>query len=111
MSRQTWEMDAVDPDYVSTWIGTTTPDTITVAGLDLPSEVMGRLTLTELAYLLVSKREPTAGERRVLDAVLVSLADHGLTPSALAARLTYTGAPEAIQGAVAAGLLGPGGVC
>jgi citrate synthase len=103
-------MDAVDPDYVSTWIGTTTPDTITVAGLDLPSEVMGRLTLTELAYLLVTKREPTAGERRILDAVLVSLADHGLTPSALAARLTYTGAPEAIQGAVAAGLLGAGSV-
>ncbi len=71
---------------------------------------MGRLTLTELAYLLVTRREPTAGERRVVDAVLVSLADHGLTPSALAARLTYTGAPEAIQGAVAAGLLGAGSV-
>ena len=71
---------------------------------------MGRLTLTELAYLLVTRREPTAGERRIVDAVLVSLADHGLTPSALAARLTYTGAPEAIQGAVAAGLLGAGSV-
>ena len=75
-----------------------------------PSEVMGRLSLTELAYLLVVGREPTPGERRLLDAVLVSLADHGLTPSALAARLTYTGAPEAIQGAVAAGLLGAGSV-
>jgi citrate synthase len=71
---------------------------------------MGRLSLTELAYLLLAHREPTAGERRLLDAVLVSLADHGLTPSALAARLTYTGAPEAIQGAVAAGLLGAGSV-
>ena len=69
---------------------------------------MGRLTLTELAYLLVTRREPTPPQRRLLDAVLVSLADHGLTPSALAARLTYTGAPEAIQGAVAAGLLGAG---
>ena len=97
-------------EYVNTWIGHTTADTITVGGLDLPSDVMGRLTLTELAYLLVTKREPTPGERRVLDAVLVSLADHGLTPSALAARLTYTGAPEAIQGAVAAGLLGAGSV-
>jgi len=71
---------------------------------------MGRLTLTELAYLLITHREPTPGERRLLDAVLVSLADHGLTPSALAARLTYTGAPEAIQGAIAAGLLGAGSV-
>src|SRR5712691_12631040 len=71
---------------------------------------MGRLSLTELAFLLVTRREPSAAERRILDAVLVSLADHGLTPSALAARLTYTGAPEAIQGAVAAGLLGAGSV-
>ncbi len=71
---------------------------------------MGRLSLTELAYLLLAHREPTAGERRLLDAVLVSLADHGLTPSAMAARLTYTGAPESIQGAVAAGLLGAGSV-
>ena len=71
---------------------------------------MGTLTLTELAYLLVTRREPTASQRRMFDAVLVSLADHGLTPSALAARLTYTGAPEAIQGAVAAGLIGAGSV-
>jgi citrate synthase len=94
----------------STWIGSSTPDSITVAGRDLPTEVMGQLSLTELAFLLVTKREPTAGETRMLDAVLVSLADHGLTPSALSARLTYTGAPEAIQGAVAAGLLGAGSV-
>jgi citrate synthase len=104
--------DSPEPDaeWVRTWIGSATPDSITVAGRDLPSEVMGRLTLTELAFLLVTRREPTPNERRVIDAVLVSLADHGLTPSALAARLTYTGAPEAIQGAVAAGLLGAGSV-
>jgi citrate synthase len=99
-----------DSEWLRTWIGSATPDQITVGGRDLPSEVMGRLTLTELAYLLVTRREATPGERRVVDAVLVSLADHGLTPSALAARLTYTGAPEAIQGAVAAGLLGAGSV-
>jgi len=101
---------AAEPEWLSTWIGSSSADRITVGGRDLPSEVMGRLTLTELAYLLVTRREPTAGQRRLLDAVLVSLADHGLTPSALAARLTYTGAPEAIQGAVAAGLLGAGSV-
>jgi citrate synthase len=97
-------------DGIHTWIGSSTSDSITVAGRDLPSELMGTLTLTELTYLLVTRREPTPGQRRILDAVLVSLADHGLTPSALAARLTYTGAPEAIQGAVAAGLLGAGSV-
>src|SRR5438309_3333420 len=95
---------------ISTWIGSSTPDSITVAGRDLPGELMGSTTLTELTYLLVTRRQPTAGELRMLDAVLVSLADHGLTPSALAARLTYTGAPEAIQGAIAAGLLGAGSV-
>src|SRR4051794_3559765 len=99
------------PDHgISTWIGSSPPDSITVAGRDLPGELMGSTTLTELTYLLVTRRQPTAGERRMLDAVLVSLADHGLTPSALAARLTYTGAPEAIQGAIAAGLLGAGSV-
>ena len=97
-------------DWARTWIGGATRDEIHVAGRDLPSEIMGRLTLTELTYLLVTRREPTPQQTRMLDAVLVSLADHGLTPSALAARLTYTGAPEAIQGAVAAGLLGAGSV-
>jgi citrate synthase len=91
-------------------IGSSTRDSITLAGRDLPSEIMGRLSLTDLTYLLLVGRDPSPGERRLLDAVLVSLADHGLTPSALATRLTWTGAPEAIQGAVAAGLLGAGSV-
>ena len=99
-----------DVEYLHTWIGSSDRDHITVAGRDLPSEVMGKLTLTELAYVLITRREPTPGQRRMLDAVLVSLADHGLTPSALAARFTHTGAPESIQGAVAAGLLGAGSV-
>lgn len=97
-------------DWLHTWIGSSEADRITVAGRDLPAEVMGRLSLTELAYLLITRREATPGERRILDAVLVSLADHGLTPSALAARFTHTGAPEAIQASVAAGLLGAGSV-
>lgn len=104
---------ASEPDadaWLTTSIGATTAAAITVAGRDLPSELMGRLTLTELAYLLVVGRAPTPGERRVVDAVLVSLADHGHTPSSLSTRLTYTGAPEALQGAVAAGLLGAGSV-
>ena len=96
--------------WLRTWIGSSDADQIRVAGRDLPSEVMGRLSLTDLAYLLVSRGEPTESQRRLVDAVLVSLADHGLTPSALATRLTYTGAPESLQGAVAAGLLGAGSV-
>ena len=68
-----------EPDWLSTWIGSSSADRITVAGQDLPSEVMGRLTLTDLAYLLVTRHEPSAAQRRLLDAVLVSLADHGLT--------------------------------
>jgi len=97
-------------DYLRTRIGWSTADTITVAGRDLANDLMGNLTLTELAYLLIVGRQPTPGERRIVDAVLVSLADHGITPSSLATRLTYTGAPEAVQGAVAAGLLSAGSV-
>ena len=102
---------ADDPDRrPRSAIGSSTRDSITLAGRDLPSEIMGRLSLTDLTYVLLVGRDPSPGERRLLDTVLVSLADHGLTPSALATRLTWTGAPEAIQGAVAAGLLGAGSV-
>lgn len=97
-------------DYLRTWIGHAEPDAITVAGLDLAGEVMGHLSLTELALLLVTRRRPDERQRRLADAVLVSLADHGFTPTALATRLTHTGAPDAPQGAIAAGLLGAGSV-
>ena len=97
-------------DYLRTAVGATTADSITIAGRDLPTELMGHLSLTELAYLFLVGREPSEGERRLVDAVLVSLADHGHTPSSLATRLTYTGAPEALQAAVAAGLIGAGSV-
>ena len=97
-------------DWLRSEIGTSDADSITVRGRDLAGELMGRVTFTELAFLLVQGREPTPGQARLLDAVLVSLADHGLTPTALAARLTHTGAPESLQGAVAAGLLGAGTV-
>ena len=100
--------ESMTDDWLRTDIGATTADTITVRGRDLAGELMGRVTFTELAFLLVQGRRPAAGEATLLDAVLVSLADHGLTPTVLAARLTYTGAPESLQGAVAAGLLGAG---
>ncbi|MEA2365616.1 MAG: citrate synthase [Thermoleophilaceae bacterium] len=93
-----------------TSVGTSDADSITIMGRDLSSELMGQTTLTELAFLVVQRRAPSPEETRLLDAVLVALADHGLTPTVLAARLTYTGAPESLQGAVAAGLLGAGSV-
>jgi citrate synthase len=91
-------------------MGGSTPSTITVRGKDLAGEVMGEMSFADLAFMLASGRAPTDDESRMFNAVLASLADHGLTPTALAARLTYTGAPEAIQGAIAAGLLGGGSV-
>lgn len=99
-----------DGDWPGTAIGQTTADSISVRGHDLARELMGRLTFTELTFLLIRGVRPSEAETRLLDAVLVSLADHGLTPTVLAARLTYTGAPESLQGAVAAGLLGAGSV-
>ena len=77
---------------------------------DLATEVMGEMSFSDLAFLLASGRTPSEGESRLFNAVLASLADHGLTPTALATRFTYTGAPESIQGAISAGLLGAGSV-
>jgi citrate synthase len=83
---------------------------IWVRDYDLTSELMGSASFTEMIFLLVCGQLPSASDRRLLDAILNSLVEHGLTPSAVAARLTYAIAPEAIQGAVAAGLLGAGSV-
>lgn len=97
-------------EWLRTGIGRSTPDSITVRGLDLSREVMGEMSFADVAFLLASGRRPSAHESTLFNAILASLADHGLTPTALAARLTLTGAPEAVQGAVAAGLLGGGSV-
>jgi len=96
--------------WVHTEMGASTPTSITVAGHDLASELMGVVSLSQLAFRFVAGRFPSDAEARLFDAVLVSLADHGITPSVLAARLTYVGAPEALQGAIAAGILGGGSV-
>lgn len=99
--------EATGPAY-PTSIGASTADDITLLGRDLATEMMGQVGFGELAFWLVAMRRPTPGETRVFEAALVALADHGLTPSAIAARLTYLGAPESLQGALAAGLLGGG---
>jgi citrate synthase len=93
-----------------TAIARATPDAVTVRGHDLTSELMGRLTLTEMFFLLLMGRAPDVRELKMTDACLVAIAEHGLVPSVQAARMTLTSAPEALQGAVAAGLLGAGSV-
>ncbi|MGA1836180.1 citryl-CoA lyase [Herbiconiux sp. 11R-BC] len=95
------------PEY-PTAIGTSTVDTISLLGHDLAGELLGQISFGELAYWLATQRRPTPGQLRVFEAVLVSLADHGFTPTAIAARLTYYSAPDSLQGAIAAGLLGGG---
>lgn len=91
-----------------TSIGTSDPRSIRLLGHDLAGELLGEVGFGELAFWLVALRRPTPGERRLFEAVLVALTDHGFTPTVIAARLTLTSAPEAFQGALAAGLLGGG---
>jgi len=91
-----------------TSLGTSDADHIRLLGQDLAEDLMGKVGFGELAFWLVAMRRPTAGETRVFEAVLVALADHGFTPTAIAARLTYLSAPDSLQGAMAAGLLGGG---
>jgi citrate synthase len=91
-----------------TGLGTSDADSITLLGRSLADDMLGEVTFGELAFWLVAKRPPTENERVMFEAVLVALADHGFTPTAIAARLTYLSAPDSIQGAVAAGILGGG---
>jgi citrate synthase len=83
-------------------------DNIAIHGLDLTNEILGRVSLGQMAFLEIYGRLPAKGECRVFEALFVALVEHGLTPSVLAARLTYLGAPESFQGAIAAGLSGLG---
>lgn len=91
-------------------LGWSTPDRIVVRGKDLPGEILGHLNLGDMAFLELVGRTPNPKESKLFNAMVVTLVEHGVTPSALAARLTYLGAPEAMQAAVAAGLCGLGSV-
>lgn len=93
-----------------TAICTSDEHTIVVRGRDLSKELIGKVSFTDHFFLLLVGRIPTAGEAAVLNATLVAIAEHGLVPSVQAARMTFAAAPDAMQGAVAAGILGCGSV-
>jgi citrate synthase len=86
------------------------PDRVEVRGRDLCADLMGRLSFTEYTYLLLTGQEPTDDQRYFLDLLLVAIAEHGMMPTNVAARMTLAADPAALQAAVAAGLLGCGPV-
>jgi citrate synthase len=94
----------------SSAISTSNPETIIVRGIDLCSDLIGKVSFTDHLWLLVTGTLPRPPQRRVMDAALVAIAEHGLVPSVAASRMTLAAAPEALQGAVAAGILGCGSV-
>jgi citrate synthase len=98
------------PGGRKTHIAKASAERVEVRGRDLVGDVMGRLTFTEYFHLLLAGDEPTEQQRFFLDLVLVAIAEHGLMPSNVAARMTLAADPAALQGAVAAGLLGAGPV-
>ena len=97
-------------DQPFTAIATSTADTITVRGRDLCRDLIGKVGFTDYFYFLVTGAMPNEKQRFFTDAVMVAIAEHGLVPSVQAARMTLAAAPEAWQGAMAAGLLGMGTV-
>ena len=98
------------PEERKTSISKAYPDSVDVRGRDLTGDLMGRLTFTEYFHLLLTGREPTEEQRFFLDLLLVAIAEHGLMPTNVAARMTLAAAPDSLQGAVAAGILGAGPV-
>ena len=94
----------------SSGISASNEQTILVRGRELASELIGQVSFTDYFWLLLTGTMPSAAQRRMLDATLVSIAEHGLVPSVVASRMTLAAAPEALQGAVAAGILGCGSV-
>jgi citrate synthase len=98
------------PGEPRTRISRAYPDRVEVRGRDLAGDLMGRLSFTEYFHLLLTGEEPTEDQRYFLDLLLVAIAEHGLMPSNVAARMTLAADPGSLQGAVAAGILGAGPV-
>lgn len=88
-----------------------TPEKVVIHGVNLCDDIVGKLDFGQMAFLQIFARLPSdANELRMFNAMMVILVEHGITPSTLATRMTYCGAPEAVQASVAAGLLGLGSV-
>ena len=98
------------PREVRSDIAWATPTKVVVRGLDLCEDIVGKLDLGQMAFLEIFARLPEAAELRMFNAMMVILVEHGITPSSLATRMTVCGAPEAVQAAIAAGLLSLGSV-
>lgn len=94
----------------STKIAASDSDTISIYGHDLCEDIIGNVNLGDMAFIAAKGNLPSKNESKMLNAIMVSLSEHGFTPSSMAARLTYLGAPEAVQASIAAGLLGAGTV-
>jgi citrate synthase len=91
-------------------IAYSTPDRIVVRGKSLPDEILGHMNLGDFAFLQLTGQAATPQQSAMFNAIVITLVEHGMTPSAIAARMTYAGAPESLQAAVAAGLCGLGSV-
>ena len=93
-----------------TSICTSDEHSIVVRGRDLSKDLIGKVWFVEHFLLLLTGKLPSAGEAAVLNATLVAIAEHGLVPNVQAARMTFAAAPDAMQDAEAAGILGCGSV-
>lgn len=98
------------PKGIRSDIAWSTRDRIEVRGRSLPDEILGHLDLGDMAFLQLTGQMPSRQQSAMFNAMVITLVEHGMTPSSIAARLTYAGAPEALQAAVAAGLCGLGSV-
>jgi citrate synthase len=93
---------------INTQMATLNADTITVRGHNLVDDLIGKIDIADLFFLEVTGQLPTEAQSKLINAMVVAIAEHGMMPSVIAARLTLLGAPESLQGAVASGLLGAG---
>jgi len=97
-------------DQRSSSISTANAKTILIRGRDLTADLVGSVSFAEHFWLLLTGGLPTHAQSRILDAALVAIAEHGMVPSVQVSRMTFAAAPDSLQGAVAAGILGCGSV-